>query len=246
MSNTRKAAGTRAPRSRAKKTEPAAVDLDALLSAEPKRPEDVVPVCLRGDLLAEWNRLKALYDAGPGADDEAMMHERAAKRKLADQMAKVEQEMRAGTIQVRLRALPRRRKSGMPKEQVVWHELVDAHPPRKGKDGKPDPADAQMGVNRTTFLDALVRPSIVEPELSDEQWENFNDRLSDGQFERLFWAAWNLNRSDIDVPFSRAVSTMRRLDAELRRRSASASASNDSTDGSPELSPSTSTTTAGA
>lgn len=241
MSNTRKATGTRA-RKTATATEPPVVDLDALLDEEPKLPEDVVSVCLRGDLLAEWNRLKALFDAGPGEDDRAMLSERAAKRRIADQMADVEQQMRAGTVAFRLRALPRVRRPGMPAEQLVWNELLEAHPPRKDDKGKVHQHDAALGVNRATFFDALVRASIVEPEMTDERWDKLVIRLNDGQFDRLFAAAWRLNRDEVDVPFSRAVSMTRRLDDESRRHDSSGSPSNGSTGGSRGRSRSTSTT----
>lgn len=239
MSNTRKAA----PRKAApKKAEPATVDLDTLLG-EDARPEKVVPICLRGHLQAEWDQLKAKYDAGPGEDDQAMMTERAAKRRVADEMARVEAEMRAGTVEFRLRALPRRRTPGMPKATLVWQELVEKHPPRKDAAGKVDQRDAYTGVNMQSLADDLVRASIVEPELTDEQWGQLDAKLSDGQFQQLFAAAWQLNRTEVDVPFSRAASMMRRLDSGSRRRNDSASPSDDSTAGSRSTSPSTSTTT---
>lgn len=139
MSNTRKATVTPSKTAsgsrKAAKPKPPPPDLDTLLG-EDDRAEDVVPLCLRGNLLARWHDLKAQYDAGPGDDDQAMMHERAAKRKIADQMAQVEAEMRAGTVAFRLRALPRKRLQGMSDDETTWHELLQAHPPRKDKNGK--------------------------------------------------------------------------------------------------------------
>lgn len=242
MSNTRRVTGTRkaAP---ADET-PATVDLDTLLG-EDTRPEKIVPVCLRGHLQAEWDQLKARYDAGPGEDDRAMLSERATKRRVADEMARVEAEMRAGTVEFRLRALPRRRTPGMPKEQLVWQELVDKHPPRKDANGKPDQRDAALGINVQSFFEELVRASVVEPRLSDEQWSKLDAKLSDAQWQQLANAAWQLNRAEVDVPFSRAASMMRRLDAGSRRQGNSASVSNASTDGNPSPSPSTSTTNTG-
>lgn len=234
MSNTRKATG-------AKKATPPKPSLDALLGEE-SRPEKVVPICLRGHLQAEWDRLKAEYDAGPGDEDRAMLTDRAAKRKVAEQMAEVEAQMRAGTVEFRLRALPRRRTATTPKDQVVWSELVDRHPPRKTADGKVDPRDAATGVNTQALLEELARASVVEPELTAEQWEQLDAKLSDAQFQQLAVAAWQLNRSEVDVPFSRAASMMRRLDAESRRQNDSASPSAGSTGGSRSRSRSTPTT----
>jgi hypothetical protein len=239
MSNTRKT--TRKPPATPPAAPPAVEDLDALLG-EDSRPERVVNLCLRGHLQAEWDQLKAQYDAGPGDDDQAMMHERARKQRIAEQLGDIERRMRAGTIRVRLRALPRRRVPGMPAEQVVWEELLASHPPRKDGHGKVDQRDAAAGVNVETFFDALVRASIVEPALTDEQWQKLDAKLSSAQFDQLSTSAWNLNRSGVDVPFSPAVSTMRKLAAESRRRNGSASPSADSTDGNHESSPPTSTT----
>lgn len=199
------------------------VDIATLL-AEDTRPEKVVPICLRGHLQAQWDELKAEFDALPDGDEQALMAERGRKRRLAEQMEELRQEMAAGTVHFRLRALPRRRTPGMAKDAVVWHELVEQHPPRKGKDGKPDPRDAPQGINVATFFDALVKASIVEPQLSDEQWQALDGKLTDGQFDQLAWAAWRLNRTGVDVPFSRAVSKTMSSDAGSRRRDGSASA----------------------
>jgi hypothetical protein len=240
MSNTRKTTGARA----AKAPPPPPPDLDTLLG-EDTRAERVVPLCLRGHLLAEWDQLKELYDAGPGVDEKAMLTDRAAKRKVAEQMAAVEAQMRAGTVAFRLRALPRRRTPAVRKEQVVWLELLAAHPPRKDPAGKVDRRDAAVGVNVGTFFDALVRASVVEPELDDQRWEALDGKLTDGQFNQLANAAWQLNRAEVDVPFSRAASMTRALDAGSRRPSGLASPSDASTGGSPTPSPSTSTTSTG-
>lgn len=237
MSNTRK---TTAKRAAAKKAPPK-MDIGVLLG-EDTRPEKVVPICLRGHLQAEWDRLKAQYDAGPGEDDQAMLTDRAAKRRVAEQMANVEAEMRAGTVEFRLRALPRRRTPGMPAEQPVWQELVAKHPPRKDEQGKVDQRDAAAGVNTETLFEELVRASVVEPELSEEQWEQLDGKLTDAQWQHLFMAAWQLNRSEVDVPFSRAAWMMRTSDAGSRRRSGSASPSDASTAGNRSTSPSTNTT----
>lgn len=228
MSNTTR---TRKP---TRKAQPAPPSLDDLLG-EDGRPEKVVPICLRGHLQAEWDRLKEEHDAGPGEDDQAMMAERAAKQRVADQMAKVEAEMRAGTVEFRIRALPRRRTPGMAKDQVVWQELFAAHPPRKDKDnqGRILQRDAAAGVNVDTFFDALLRASVVEPELDDDRWQKLTAKLNDGQFDKLAMAAWRLNRDEVDVPFSRAAWKTRTSDAESRRQSASASPSGDSTGGNP-------------
>lgn len=216
-------------------------DIAALLG-EKRRPEKTVPICLRGHLRPEWERLKAAFEAAPDDDHEAMMHERAAKRRLADQMATIEEEMRAGTVEFRIRALPRRRTPGMPADQVVWHELVERHPPRRDASGKVDPRDAQAGINMKSLLEELVPASVVEPELTAEQWQQLDETLSSGQWEQLALTAFSLNRTEVDIPFSFAASTIRTSDAESKRPNDSASPSSGSKAGSRSRSRSTSMT----
>lgn len=199
--------------------------LDELLAlpADETRPEKIVALCLRGDLRAEWDRLRAQLDTAPADDEPSTMAARASKRRIADQLKQVEDEMRAATVEFRLRALPRKRLPGMRPGQVVWHELVERHPPRTGADGKPDRRDTAIGVNTDSFFDELVRVSIVEPEVDERRWQALLERLTDAQWDELARAAWSLNRSGVDVPFSRAASIIRRLDDESRRQNDSAS-----------------------
>ena len=199
--------------------------LDELLAlpADETRPEKIVALCLRGDLRAEWDRLRAQLDTAPADDEPSTMAARASKRRIAEQLAAIEDEMRAATVEFRLRALPRKRLPGMRPGQVVWHELVERHPPRTGADGKPDRRDTVIGVNTDSFFDELVRVSIVEPELDERRWQALLERLTDAQWDELARAAWSLNRSGVDVPFSGAASMIRRLAGESRRQNDSAS-----------------------
>lgn len=199
--------------------------LDELLAlpADETRPEKIVALCLRGDLRAEWDRLRAQLDTAPADDEPSTMAARASKRRIAEQLAAIEDEMRAATVEFRLRALPRKRLPGMRPGQVVWHELVERHPPRTGADGKLDRRDTVIGVNTDSFFDELVRVSIVEPELDERRWQALLERLTDAQWDELARAAWSLNRSGVDVPFSGAASMIRRLAGESRRQNDSAS-----------------------
>ncbi|HEX6686693.1 MAG TPA: hypothetical protein VF062_28225 [Candidatus Limnocylindrales bacterium] len=238
MSNARKATGAKAP---------APLDIAALLG-EDGRPERTVHLCLRGHLQAQWDVLQAHWAAAPGDDEQALMVERARKRRIAEEMAAVEAEMRAGTVPFRLRALPRRRTPGMPADQVVWHELIEKHPPRRDDKGKANLEDLRAGFNveSTPFWDTLVRASVVEPELTPTQWDQLDSKLTDGQYGQLITTALHLNRDGVDVPFSRAASMTRTSDTESRRQSDSASPSAASKVGSRGRSRSTSTTSKAA
>lgn len=168
-------------------------DFSTLLAAA-QLPERSVPVCLRADLAADHEaadrELEQLVRNPPsslGGD---------GRGELRDRIAALEAEMKASTYPFRLRALPK------PK----FRALVAAHPPRRGDDGEPDQRDAVIGLNAETFFDALIRACLLDPALDDAQWADLEAKLTDRQYDDLSNAAWYLNRSEVDVPFSRAAS----------------------------------------
>lgn len=202
--------------------------------ADAKPAERTVPLCLRGDLVAKFEELeRQLEQARKNAGDS--LAGGGAVVSISQQIEQLRETMQAATRTFRLRALPRKR----------WRQLVAAHPPRRGDDGKVVESDA-IGVNADTYFDAMVRACTVEPQLSDEQWVRLLDEvLSDRQFDELSNTAWALNRHDVAVPTSRAASRiLQNYAEESRRRSDSASPSDGSEDGNPGPSPSTSTTPA--
>ena len=66
-----------------------------------------------------------------------------------------------------------------------------------------------IGVNADTFYEAIIRACVVDPQMSDEQWHALCAALTDRQFDELAQAAWDLNRREVDIPFSRAASRTR-------------------------------------
>jgi hypothetical protein len=173
-----------------RKTEPAMPDFDALLD-DAKIAEKVVPICLRGDLVAEHEaldrQLEQLIDKPVtklGGD---------GRGQLQQQILALEAQMAAATVPFRFRALTR----------ADWHAFVAEHPPRPD-----DERDARLGINRATFYEAMVRRCLVEPVVSAEQWERLDKVLTDRQFDQLADAAWGINRRDVDVPFSEAASRL--------------------------------------
>jgi hypothetical protein len=183
-----------------------------------KLAERTVPICLSGDLVAEFEAAeRALVDAqrkntnslaGDGTGD------------ILDRMSQLQEQMRDDTEIFRLRAMPK----------AKFRALVAAHPPRRTDDGQDvDERDKFIGVNTETFFDALIRASVVEPVLDDEDWrvllgddedeqarieaegEPVEDgKLTDKQFDTLSDVAWYLNRGDVNIPFSPAASRMSR------------------------------------
>lgn len=170
-------------------------DFDAILTAG-RLPEAVVPVCTRGDLVAECARLdRELAQARIQAAADPRLAG-TGTTELAAQMEELRSQVEAATVPFRLRALPPAR----------WLELCEQHPPRKLLTGAVHPNDEGPGVNNETFFPALIRVSTVEPKLRDETWDALLDPegelLNQQQRLRLGRSAWDLNKREPDLPFS--------------------------------------------
>lgn len=183
-------------------------------------PATSVPVCMRANLQAEYEDLERSLQEELTKPRDSLASGGDA-RAISERLRQLEEQMRDHTVTFHFRALPR------PK----WKALLAMHPPRKAEDGGLDERDKYIGVNTETFFEALIRACTVEPRLSPEVWRVlFGDseavraqleaelgaeeaaekieegKLTDRQFDTLSNAAWALNRSDVDVPFSRAAS----------------------------------------
>lgn len=162
-------------------------------------PERTVPLCLRGDLAAEHEELCARL-AEEQQKNLGSLAGNPGARALAEDITALEALMAEATIGFRLRALPRRE----------WAELVAKHPPRRDDGGRVLDAD-RVGVNADDFMTAILHRCVVEPILTEEDWDALvNEGLTDAQYEQLTDAVWALNRRDVDVPFSLAASTILR------------------------------------
>lgn len=219
--------------SNTKKTKPAKT-LDEKL-ASVKRIEDRMVIHFPGPLRAEWTRIKDEFDqlkARKTATE--MLNPDPEERKLAAALADLEEQMREDSVEVTLRALRRQRTPATPKDEATWLEIVAAHPPRKGADGKPEPRDAASGFNWLTFPEALIRASVVDPVMTPEQWDMLlYEVITDRQFDALYDKAFRLNRSDVDIPFSHVASKTLKSGTPSRRRNGSGSPQSDSAAGSP-------------
>lgn len=201
-------------------------DLDGWLD-DAALPERTVEVCLRGDLLA---RLEDLERQAEAADTPGMMNSPAAA--IVREIEALQEQMRASTKALKLRALPR----------TEYTKLESAHPVRKDND-----ADKRCGWNSETFPEALIRRCLVEPTFTDAQWARFVDRLTQAQYDRIGVVALELNKRDVSVPFSFAASRIRQNSGdESRRLNGSESASDGSTGGNRAERRRTSTTKKGA
>lgn len=166
------------------------------------------PICGRGDLAAEFDRV----------EDELRQAAKKPKNSLAgtglaplmERLDQIQDEMREFTYPFKLRALKTRHAPGDDDSRPTWDELAKQHPPREKEDGSLVTEDLMAGgLNRETFLEPLLRFTIVDPVMSDEQFEEFIAGLSDGQYEQLAQAAWDCNQGQVDIPFSRVASLIR-------------------------------------
>lgn len=159
-------------------------------------PETTVQLVLRGDLAAEHEQLtrqlKEAREATSLAGD--------GSGRIIERLDEIAAEIRDSAIELTLRALPRAKRPG--DRRPTFRQLKEQYPPRE-KNGEMVREDMLAGfINAELFPEPLVKASVVEPELSDEDWDELMPNISDGQFEELVTAAWNLNRGKVNIPFS--------------------------------------------
>jgi hypothetical protein len=169
------------------------------MMAEARLPERTVDLCLRGDLIAEFQALDAELEQARNAAGDSLDNGGGG---IVERMEAVQAEMRENTYPVRLRALPG------PK----FRHLVADHPPKRKDDGEIDQAaTGGFDFNPDTFWEPLLRACLVDPEITDaDEWADFLAGITDYQFNELAIAALTLNRGKVDIPFSPAASMMKR------------------------------------
>ncbi|MEU1240038.1 hypothetical protein ABZ388_06735 [Micromonospora parva] len=156
-------------------------------------PEDTVPLCLRTDLVTEYEQLLGERAKAQEAAGKSLAGSGGAVQALDDRLAELRARMQESTLTVTLRALPSAR----------YQALVDEHPPRV-VDDQVDRRDRVFGFNVVTFFLALAKACTVDPHLDDEDWEALvgeDGKLTDAQVGALTDTAWKLNRKDVDLPF---------------------------------------------
>jgi hypothetical protein len=160
-----------------------------------KMPERTVQVCMRGDLVAEFESLERELEQIDGADSLD-----SGAGALIERMEALQAEMRENTYPVKLRGMP----------APAYRAFTAEHPARRDDDGEIVEDDKAFGINHDTFWPALIRVSIVDPELpTDADWDEFEAGLTDFQYGELANVAFTLNRSKVSVPFSLAASRMK-------------------------------------
>lgn len=148
------------------------------------QPRTAVVTIYQGDHLDQLRHLERRFDEAikaesgtPRTNDEV-----PESISLKQQHDALRAEAEATAINVTVVALGRSK----------WRELVKKYPAREGNE-----TDAQVGVNEDEFKDALVPASILSATVNDEPVNlgvSELDLLADADFDRLYLAAFALNR----------------------------------------------------
>jgi hypothetical protein len=174
------------------------VDIDEVI-ASAKLPEKTLPLCLRGDLQAEWEDLERQLKEAEDADDAPVLAGNAAARELAEQMEKLERSMREHEVVFRFRGLSSKK----------YSDLLVAH---KAADDQQD--EAVDGLNWDTYPTALIAACAIDPKMTLEQAERLNDAVTHRQWDDLFATALACNRNQVSIPFSLSASAIRAATAQ--------------------------------
>lgn len=202
-------------------------DIESIID-ETEPAETAVTICIKGSLVAEYERLDtelaaASLVATSLAGDSPGAH-------LADRMQQLREQMQSWQRTFTLRAVTPRR---------AWRNLVAKRPVKTSELDEEAYADLYH-----PWVCEIVAASAADPVMKPEQVERWADRLSDGDWQKLANAAWKVNDDSRGIPFSVAASVLSRSSgARSRQPEQSDNPDHGSLAGSAEPSPSTSTTT---
>ncbi|GIG63606.1 hypothetical protein Lfu02_79780 [Longispora fulva] len=156
-----------------------------------QRPATSVPLCLRGDLVAEFRALERDLEQ---ADRRApSLAEASPAAVIAARMNALREQMLAATVAFRLEAMP----------PAAWSDFL-ATQPAKSKDIDEDAFKAAW----YAWVCQLVAHTCTDPVMTAEQVDQLVPRLSGEQWARLSDTAWSINASEVNVPFSVAASVL--------------------------------------
>jgi hypothetical protein len=152
-----------------------------------RRPEKIVVICLRPDLMAEWQRATEELQRAKEAPRESL--DDSGPVALARRVEHLEQEMRESSVEFVVRGIPPAR------VRAIQAESAD---------------DEALAM-------AVLRESLAAPDVDDDDWERlFGDDgiLVMGEVARLVEASNAVNFRASSVPSSRLASALIRRSAE--------------------------------
>lgn len=194
-----------------------------LARIRPRMRETTTQLCLRPDLLEAWEdavqELALEKETGGG---QARLASGVSKKvaKLADEVARLEQEIDDTAVVFRLRAVSKDK----------WQELLADNPPRKDNQ-----VDQFYGGNRDAVLDAAVRLCMFDPVFEDCEvepddegnpcphedcgsWQQFIAVCNTSEWKELRNAVNSVNGAVVDPPKSELASLIRSSNASGSKR----------------------------
>lgn len=162
--------------------------IDEIL-ASARRPEVAVPICLRGDLVSQWQDLERRAEHASTAPTN--LGERAEASVIAEQMAALHKEMADAEEPFLLRALP-------PRDWIKFHATY----PVRGK----DEADEAFSDRLYAWTCQAVALTCVQPAMTAEQVDELVPLLSARQWTELQNRTLLVNTGEVTVPFFAAAS----------------------------------------
>lgn len=174
-------------------TKAAATSVIADIIGSIRRPEKTVPICTAGDLQAEFEDLErdlAIAKEKPLEEGTLAGGANPMATAVAQQIQELRGRMREHTVVFRFQGL----------SSKAYSDLVAKHPPKD--DSKRTDVDADG------FSADLVATCAIEPKMTFAEAVQLSEVLTQAQWDALFTAAYEVNKTDIDVPFSYAASAV--------------------------------------
>lgn len=174
---------------------------ELLARIKPQLREESTQVCLRPDLLDEWDAANAELQKAQGADIQKGRLGTGVSQStkaLAKKVAALEEEIEATAVMFRFRAMNKDR----------WQALCDSYPPRAGNE-----FDMLTGYNRDAVMDAAVRECLYDPVFEDctnevcahdecGTWQHLVKMCNPAEWKELRDTVTSVNRSVVDLPKS--------------------------------------------
>jgi hypothetical protein len=159
---------------------------DILKRAKPR--ERTVPICIRGDLAGEVERLAEEISKVSSDWEPADLTEEHPARALAARLKEVREEAKAAEVPFTLRYIG----------DKAYSDLLAAHPSQ----------DEGQLFDAQTFPRALIVASCVDPVMTAEEAADLFEVLNQGEIDKLANAAWDVHTSVDIAPFSLAASAL--------------------------------------
>jgi hypothetical protein len=155
------------------------VEIDDVL-ARTRLARRSVQVCLDGTVAGRLEALQAAWSDAVAYDREHNVPDTAPG--VAEEIAALEVEAQGATVTFTVEALG----------AGAWRRLVAEYPP------PPDDTDGWRW-DLDTFPPAALAASCIDPKMSEDQATELAERLSNGQWSKLFGAVLDVNLGD-DIP----------------------------------------------